>query len=63
MFGNRCQECGEVRWSIIVRATEKEAECPNCGARMLEERRHPGHRRARAGSERRNALPPRLTVS
>jgi hypothetical protein len=41
MFGMRCPECGEVRWSIIARP-DPETDCPACGATMLEERRHPG---------------------
>lgn len=57
MFGLRCKECGEVRWSILGRSDERDPECPACGAQMVEERRHPGRRRtdAKAGGERRDA--------
>ncbi|MCW2967163.1 MAG: hypothetical protein JWM71_935 [Solirubrobacteraceae bacterium] len=41
MFGMRCEGCGEVRWSILGRATGA-ASCPACGAKMIEERRRPG---------------------
>lgn len=64
MFGLRCNECGEVRWSILGRPGERDQECPACGAQMVEERRHPGHRRANAGSERRDApVLPRVKIS
>jgi hypothetical protein len=65
----RCQECGEVRWSILGRA-EEISECPACGGEMVEERRHPG-RRSRARAERRDApllsgkppvVPPRIKL-
>jgi uncharacterized Zn finger protein (UPF0148 family) len=41
MFGMRCEGCGEVRWSILGRATGT-AKCPACGMAMIEERRRPG---------------------
>lgn len=41
MFGMRCPECGEVRWSIIARVNP-DRECPACGAQMVDERRFPG---------------------
>lgn len=47
----RCEECGEVRWSILGRA-EEGCECPQCGAGMTAERRRPG-RREPFGAERR----------
>lgn len=53
MFGMRCPECGEVRWSIIARP-EPEMECPACGALMIEERRHPGGGSERDRGERRD---------
>jgi len=52
MFGMRCPECGEVRWSIIARP-DPDTECPACGATMAEERRHPG-RPGRVARERRD---------
>jgi uncharacterized paraquat-inducible protein A len=55
MFGLRCKECDEVRWSILGRSQDRDTECPACGAVMVEERRHPGHRRITAGAERRDA--------
>jgi predicted nucleic acid-binding Zn ribbon protein len=55
MYGLRCNECGEVRWSILGRSDDRDTECPACGAVMVEERRHPGHKRATAGLERRDA--------
>ena len=59
MFGMRCEECGEVRWSIFAPAAEQpKPECPVCGAQMTTERRHPGHRPAAAAqAERRDATP------
>jgi uncharacterized paraquat-inducible protein A len=57
MFGSRCEECGEVRWSIFGRQQAQPAECPACGAQMTLERRHPGrHARAQA-TERRDETP------
>lgn len=57
MFGKRCEECGEVRWSILGRTAQKEpVECPACGAEMTDERRHPGTRSAEF-AERRDAAP------
>jgi uncharacterized Zn finger protein (UPF0148 family) len=44
MFGKRCEECGETRWSLLGR-DEGETPCPNCGTPMVEERRRPGARR------------------
>jgi predicted RNA-binding Zn-ribbon protein involved in translation (DUF1610 family) len=55
MFGMRCEQCGEVRWSILDRAAGTDRTCPACGAQMAEERRHPGHHRLKPGSERRVA--------
>jgi putative FmdB family regulatory protein len=55
MYGFRCDECGEVRWSILGRSEEKHIECPACGAQMVEERRRPG-RRASDGAERRELV-------
>jgi predicted nucleic acid-binding Zn ribbon protein len=65
MFGMRCDDCGEVRWSIFGRVEDADRECPACGAQMREERRHPGSRRLKAGGERREvpAFPGRLKVS
>jgi hypothetical protein len=53
VFGMRCKECGEVRWSILGRSDESATSCPMCGGAMVEERRHPG-RRVRALKERRD---------
>jgi hypothetical protein len=56
MYGLRCEDCGEVRWSILGRATDGTA-CPACGAPMIEERRRPGRHAAPtpADAERRDA--------
>jgi predicted nucleic acid-binding Zn ribbon protein len=48
MFGLRCDECGEVRWSMFGLLEDVDRTCPACGAQMREERRHPG-RSARVG--------------
>ena len=53
MFGLRCMECGEVRWTLFGRPTETDPTCPVCGAEMVEERRHPG-RFTRDAVERRD---------
>jgi hypothetical protein len=65
MFGLRCDDCGEVRWSIIARADEVDRTCPACGAEMREERRYPGHHRGQPGRERREApvFPARVKLS
>jgi uncharacterized paraquat-inducible protein A len=55
MFGNRCEECGEVRWSIFTRPENTPAECPACGAQMTQERRYPGHPARAKTAERRSA--------
>jgi hypothetical protein len=55
MFGWRCEDCGEVRWSILGRDRDEPRECPACGAAMTEERRHPGRAGAPLPSERRDA--------
>ena len=57
MFGMRCNECGEVRWSIRITEGGSEMTCPACGAEMVEERRYPGRvaRRRRFQDERREA--------
>jgi hypothetical protein len=47
MFGLRCDECGEVRWSLLGRFEDVDRSCPACGAQMREERRHPGRSNAR----------------
>jgi uncharacterized Zn finger protein (UPF0148 family) len=49
----RCEECGEVRWSILGRSDDGTTACPMCGGTMVEERRHPG-RHVRALKERRD---------
>lgn len=54
MFGMRCEECGEVRWSIFALAEKKRSECPVCGAQMTAERRHPGHHGPELPAERRD---------
>jgi hypothetical protein len=41
MYGLRCEDCGETRWSILGRAVVG-AACPACGVPMIEERRRPG---------------------
>ena len=51
MFGRRCVDCGEVRWSILGRAGQM-AECPACGGETVEERRHPGRRSLRRAERR-----------
>ena len=54
MFGLRCVDCGEVRWSVLGRFQDVDRTCPACGAQMREERRHPGRSTVRYdGSERR----------
>jgi hypothetical protein len=59
MFGMRCEECGEVRWSIFAPAEEHpKPECPVCGTEMTIERRHPGHRTPSAQAERRDEPTP-----
>jgi hypothetical protein len=65
MFGLRCDDCGEVRWSIFGRLEDADRECPACGKEMAEERRHPGTRRRQAGAERRDTptFPGRVKVS
>lgn len=55
MYGMRCEDCGEVRWSILGRPAEKDHHCPMCGALMVAERRHPGRRRKPGQEERREA--------
>jgi hypothetical protein len=64
MFGMRCQNCGEVRWSIIDRMVDIDRTCPACGTQMADERRHPGTRRRKPGGERREAptYPSRLKL-
>lgn len=54
MFGMRCESCGEVRWSLLDRGVLP-AECPSCGAAMVEERRHPGRQRMSRPVERRDS--------
>jgi len=65
VFGMRCADCGEVRWSILGRAVEGRSECPACGGAMIEERRHPGRLRW-SKDERRDATlpsaPPRIKL-
>jgi hypothetical protein len=53
MFGLRCDECGEVRWSLFGRFEEVDRTCPACGEQMRDERRHPGGGTRREGEERR----------
>lgn len=55
MFGTRCAECGEVRWSILGRNEDEPGECPACGATMTVERRRPGRQPDAAADERRAA--------
>jgi hypothetical protein len=43
-----------VRWSILGRSDDSVQECPACGGEMVEERRHPGRRAAKARAERRD---------
>lgn len=63
MFGMRCEECGEVRWSIFGREEDKSAECPACGAEMTAERRYPGRRSGRVATEERreSTAPPAMS--
>ena len=56
MIGWRCEECGEVRWSLLGRDKAEHKDCPACGAAMTEERRHPGRRAARVVTERRDKV-------
>ena len=56
MFGMRCEECGEVRWSIRA-VDEAEMPCPACGAEMLVERRYPGRDARRRFRDERRAVP------
>jgi uncharacterized OB-fold protein len=44
MFGMRCNDCGEVRWSIRTMEPGRSTTCPACGAEMVEERRYPGRK-------------------
>lgn len=62
MFGMRCDSCGEVRWSLLDRA-DKPGACPACGAKMVEERRHPGRTRRFAAERRDRPTALRPTVS
>lgn len=65
MVGMRCDDCGEVRWSIFGRAQDESAECPACGAAMVAERRQPGrHVRNRIAERRDSAamVPPVKTA-
>jgi len=57
MFGMRCNDCGEVRWSIRTRELGLPMTCPACGAEMVEERRYPGRKSplSRFQDERRDA--------
>lgn len=57
MFGMRCKECGEVRWSIFARNENEPVECPACGVQMTAERRYPGGRARALDTERRDATP------
>ena len=60
MFGMRCDDCGEVRWSFLGRFEEVDRTCPVCGAQMSEERRHPGRSSTRwEKDERREHAPVR----
>ena len=56
MFGMRCMECGEVRWSILAAAEHPEdGRCDACGKPLSVERRRPGRRLVkRPGQERRD---------
>jgi hypothetical protein len=57
VFGMRCEECGEVRWSIVARGPMlDDVVCPACGAAMIAERRYPGHQPAKARRERRDLV-------
>lgn len=62
MFGMRCKECGEVRWSIFGRDEAGPAECPACGAQMTAERRYPGGHAPAQDAERRDTPPPLKTA-
>jgi uncharacterized protein (DUF983 family) len=65
MFGLRCDECGEVRWSLFGSFDDVDRTCPACGVQMREERRHPGRSSVRVETERRErpAFEPREKVS
>ena len=66
MFGLRCDDCGEVRWSLFGRFEDVDRTCPGCGAQMREERRHPGRRTTRWVQGERRERPtfaPRTKVS
>lgn len=64
MFGMRCKECGEVRWSIFGRDEKAPVECPACGAQMTAERRYPGGQAREEAAERRDDTPagPPITI-
>lgn len=55
----RCEECGEVRWSIFGHPEDSPApDCPACGATMEPERRYPGgHPPEALEAERRDVSP------
>jgi len=57
MFGLRCVDCGEVRWSVLGRLQDVDRTCPGCGARMVEERRHPGRSTVRYHAAERRERP------
>jgi hypothetical protein len=55
----RCENCGEVRWSILGAAARAEdCICQACGKPLSVERRHPGRRLFKnADRERRDFHP------
>ena len=63
MFGMRCDECGEVRWSLFERYEKVDRTCPACGKQMREERRHPGRTSERFQGEERRERPTFTKVS
>jgi hypothetical protein len=51
----RCQECGDVRWSLFG-FTEIPTECEVCGGEMAAERRRPDITAHRLREERRGLV-------
>jgi hypothetical protein len=56
----RCDSCGAVRWSLRAKPGEGRApaDCDICGTPLKLERRRPGRRFNRTGSERRDLRRP-----
>jgi hypothetical protein len=55
----RCENCGEVRWSVLAAAGSIEAAlCEGCGRPLAIERRRPGTRFAEQAKEERRDFRP-----